>query len=307
MSAKDIEIGPQSASDNAFAKRMRQHQSWYRANILKLPCGVGPAANATNHYGNMLRAEDGKKGLNFFSPEIHRVAQERLAENKGTVKPYRLMNNMLSSQPMCFNLFGPMVRDLTLATQLMKSILPEIAEVTRVVIEYAPTPESEYLNDRTAFDAFVEYRRTDGHLSFVGIETKLTERFSPKHYDRDEYRRWMDKPTSAWRPDAADQVAAVQHNQLWRDHLLAVAMNQHPNSPYTEGKLMLVAHPGDMGCVPIVSNYQALLKDDDSSFVDMPLDQLIAKWLDLDGLSDEVEAWLKAFSLRYLELNASGS
>ena len=36
-----IEIGPQSKSDNDFASRMRPHQSWYRAHVLKVRMGSG--------------------------------------------------------------------------------------------------------------------------------------------------------------------------------------------------------------------------------------------------------------------------
>jgi hypothetical protein len=46
-----------------------------------------------------------------------------------------------------------------------------------VLIEQAPEPRSEYLDDNTAFDAFVEYQRRDNKLCFMGIETKLTSPF----------------------------------------------------------------------------------------------------------------------------------
>jgi hypothetical protein len=36
---------------------------------------------------------------------------------------------------------------------------------------------------RRSFDAFIEYERPDGSLGFIGIEAKLTEPFSIKHYD----------------------------------------------------------------------------------------------------------------------------
>lgn len=301
-------LGPQHRGDNAFTARMRRHQSWYRATVLQVSCGTGPKAHNTTSYGNMLRPEDGGRGLNFLTPTIHAVALERLKQNTGAVEPYRLLNNMLSSQPMCFNLFGPLVRDAELATKLWKQLLPgRIAEVTSVRIEYAPTPTHEYLNDRTAFDAFVEYRRTDGGLSFLGIETKLTEPFSRRRYDRDEYRRWMRRPGAPWRPEAARRVDEVRHNQLWRDHLLSVAMSTHPESRYVAGHCMLVRHPEDAECEAVVSDYQALLKEGDESFIDMPLDRLIAAWSAADRLKDEVELWLKAFTLRYLELGASGS
>ena len=171
--------------------------------------------------------------------------------------------------------------------------------MTRVAIEWAPKPRQEYLGDNTAFDAFVEYEVTGGGLGFIGVETKLTEPFSQTHYDRPSYRRWMN-PGGPWRPDAADRVDAVVHNQLWRDHLLAVAMLQRAGSPYREGRLALVRHPLDAECAEVVAGYRELLRDA-STFQDLPLDTLVASWKAVTG----ADAWLDAFALRYLDLARS--
>ena len=183
---------------------MRRHQSGYRTHLLRVPCGVGPKPTSTTQYGNMLTLADGKAGRNFLTPEIADVARARVAEGVGAVEPFRLFHNMLSSQPMCFNLFGPLVRDTGLAARLLPTLVPEQdAEVTRVVLEWAPEPATAYLGDRTAFDAFIEYRTPDHRLHALGIETKLTESFSAKVYDREEYRRWMRVPNRPRLPDAA--------------------------------------------------------------------------------------------------------
>jgi hypothetical protein len=85
---------------------------------------------------------------------------------------------------MCFNLFGPLVPEANreLATRLMNALLPgEVTQVREARIEYRPKPVAEYLGDRTAFDAFIDYERHDGRRAFLGIETKLTEPFSTKN------------------------------------------------------------------------------------------------------------------------------
>jgi hypothetical protein len=151
------DYGPQSPSDNAFAGRMRFHQSWYRATVLEVPYGTGPTPRAKTEYGNMLTAEDAAKGLNFLTPAIFAAVKARLAETEGLIEEFRLLRNMLSSQPLCFNLFGYLGLHLDLATRLMEALFPgEVKRVTRVVVEHAPAPRAEYLNDRTAFDAFEE-------------------------------------------------------------------------------------------------------------------------------------------------------
>ena len=96
------DIGPQYEKDAPFTVRMRFHQSWYRANVLRVPYGTGPKPNSTRPLGNMLTREHGKQGLNFLTPEIFGNAKLRMQE-PGAVEPFRLQHNMLSSQPMCFN------------------------------------------------------------------------------------------------------------------------------------------------------------------------------------------------------------
>jgi len=61
-------IGPQYPKDNSFTARMRFHQSWYRARVLKAPFGCGPKPSSKTEYGNMLTRLDGERGLNFSQP-----------------------------------------------------------------------------------------------------------------------------------------------------------------------------------------------------------------------------------------------
>ncbi len=297
-------VGPQSARDTPFTARMRFHQSWYRVDMLRLPYGTGPREQSTTAYGNMLSRDDAAVGANFLDDAIFAVVQERLVEGDWLVERYRVLHNMLASQAMCFNLFAPLQRDLDFATHLFRALMPdEIDRVTAVRLEHAPRPAGEYLNDRTAFDAFVEYTRPDGGKAFVGIETKLTEPFSQQDYSTERYRELTQRPDSPWLPDAWPAVADVAHNQLWRDHLLAWAMLQHPASPYTRGRLMLVRHPGDSPCADVVAGYRRLLRPADTTFVDMPLDRLVSEWKVAGG--EETADWLDKFEMRYLRLDDS--
>lgn len=292
-------LGPQSPSDNELTRRLRRHQSWYRAAVLGLPCGTGPKPSSATAYGNMLRREDGAAGRNFLSGRIFQVAMRRLKE-PGAVEPFRLLHNMLSSQPMCFNLFGELVDNLPLATRLAQALWGErVAAVTRVQMEHAPQPAEDFLDDRTAFDAFIEYRTPEGGLGFVGVETKLSEPFSAKHYDKPAYRRWMG-PGSPWRPDAGDRVDAVAHNQLWRDHLLAWALLCREGSQYSEGRLLVAYHPQDRGCAGVIEGYRGLLADE-ATFEARTLAEIVEVWREVAG----GEGWLEDFSARYLELEGS--
>jgi len=298
------ELGPQYRKDAIFKARMRLHQSWYRANILRMPYGTGPKSTDTSHYGNMLTRPDGEAGHNFLTPQIAQTARDRVAQGGGA-EPYRLFHDMLSSQPMCFNLFGPLVKDHVLACRLLSALVPEtVAEVTRVAIEWAPQPAEAYLNDRTSFDAFIEYRTLDGHQCALGIETKLTEPFSQNEYDGERYRRWMRVQGTPWRPDAETTVHDIQHNQLWRDHLLAFAMRHQPDSPYTKTRLMVIYHPEDRDCAHVMSGYRKLLREDDDTLIVMPLDRLVQDWTTVIADGPQ-RAWIQDFHVRYLELERS--
>ena len=253
----------------------------------------------------MLTHADGERGLNFLTPHIFEIAKRRLAMRKGTIDPFRLFCNMLSSQPMCFNLFGPLVDNLELATQLVQVILPgEIQTVSKVQFEYAPEPARDYLNDRTAFDAFISFTRPDNQPGFIGMETKLVEAFSAKVYSSPLYNHWTEHTFSPWLPEARPRLQSIDINQLWRDHMLAVAMQLAPGSPYGSGRFLLVYHPLDVECVAALNVYKTLLKPEDRSFIAMPLDIVVEKWKQSVSTAAEKQ-WLDNFSLRYLDLQAS--
>ena len=207
----------------------------------------------------MLTLADGERGLNFLTPHIFEIAKRRLAMKKGTIDSFRLFCNMLSSQPMCFNLFSPLVDNLELATHLIQVILPDkIQTVSKVQFEYAPEPARDYLNDRTAFDAFISFTSTNNWPGFIGIEIKLVEAFSPKVYSSPFYNHWTEHPLSPWLPGASPRLQSIDVNQLWRDHMLAVAMQLAPGSIYGSGLFLLVYHPLDVECAAALNVYKTL-------------------------------------------------
>jgi hypothetical protein len=52
----------------------------------------------------------------------------------------------------------------------------KIDKILAVEIEYLPYPVSEYLNDRTAFDAMLIYKTASGERNILAIETKYVEK-----------------------------------------------------------------------------------------------------------------------------------
>ena len=166
-----------------FTQKCRELQGAYRERMGE-PMGVGPwppENKKSRPQINML--VDGKKtGKNFVNEFTFNYAKYRV-ENKQhneTIDEYRLFNNMLSSQPMAFNLFCPFIQMLKegkeeVVTTIFKAIFPDkhIREVTKVELEFLHTKIENYLNDCTAMDAIVRYKDTDGKPAFIAIETKF--------------------------------------------------------------------------------------------------------------------------------------
>lgn len=293
-----IDIGPQYKRDDDFTRRMRWHQSWYRARVLRVACGVGPTPSSRRSYGNMLTEGAASRGLNFLTAGIFELARRRVATRTGAVDEFRLMHNMLSSQPMAFNLFGTLALDHEMATEMVRALWgAHVKRVTDVRFEWAPQPAAEHLDDRTAFDVFIEYEGEAGQLGFIGIEVKLTEPFSQRRYDKPAYRRWM-TPDSPWRLESHEAVADIRHNQLWRNHLLAWSMLRRPSSIYRSGHLSVVFHPEDHRCRGVIHRYRTLLRSH-ATFSAFDLSQVVSAWQPYAG------EWLQTFAQRYLALNAS--
>ena len=127
-----------------------------------------------------------RRGLNFLTPGVASYAEERIQGVRraaGTLDADRLRRNMLSSMPLCFNLFGFLRLHRDLAAQVLGQVLNlDIARlddgdgIAGIEVEWAP-PRARHLGDRTAFDAVVAYRTGDGRRGFLGVETKYTEPF----------------------------------------------------------------------------------------------------------------------------------
>jgi hypothetical protein len=293
-------------NDNQFTARMRFHQSWYRHYVLNLSPGENPAARGQT-YGNMLRNEDGSAGRNFLTCEIYELAEKRMRDKTGTVERERLRRNMLSSQPMCFNLFGPAAIDLSLGTQLFRELpgLPSGIQIKMIAFEFAPD-RTTHLDYKTAFDALVDYVRPDGSRGFIGIETKLTEPFSQTSYDfGPRYSRWKETPGWLWKRGSEVAFGDKRLNQIWRNHLLAFAHLHQRNSVYSEGYCAVVYHENDTACKEALRRYQDYLREEAlATLLDWPLGNVIERWSE-QKMPSVHRTWIDEFRRRYLTVEAS--
>lgn len=286
--------------------RYRRLQSWYREVQLGARPGEWPGKATGDPLGSMLSPADvaTQKDLNFLHPDAYAHALERIEVVRGeggSLDPKRLTHNMLSSMPLCFNLFGALRKEPGFLGLFQELFDPEATGIVDVQCEWAPQAPSSFLNDRTAFDAVVFYQRADGP-AFCGIETKYTEPFSQKQYEpSDRYRLvtaacgWFQDPSSA-----PDRLMGSKSNQLWRNVMLAASVELAGVGG--RGSVAVVALEGDAGAANACAAVGAELSATGSQRLrSVSLEQIV----DAARTSDEgLRAWADRFNRRYLDAEA---
>jgi len=215
-------------ADGRFKAAARLLQSLWREDR-GLPAGAFVTADGhRRRLGSRITYMAGKAGLNFLTPTIAFTTwREVVYRELNAVYDFdRLRQNLLSSQPLCFNAFAPLKRDLNLATRVFAELLPGfIAEVEDVLFEHSPARgHPAFTADHTAFDLCIRGRTPTGQRAFIAIELKYAEGMNetsrPLHARYDELAK-----ISGLFNDPSD--AALRRNplqQCFRQHCLAQAM-----------------------------------------------------------------------------------
>lgn len=303
MDSTGDDLGPQNDTDGPFEARMRLHQRWYRTDVLGLEQQTGPAAGDAGPVGGMLARDEAAAGHNFLDPAIFAAVRSRLRMGSG-VDALRCLADMLSSDALSFNLWAPLVEDTELATRLLQTLLPDVERVVEVHIAYAPSPRSEYLGDRTRFDAFVGYLRPGGARAFVGVVTRLAGAGAEAAPPTERSKELASAEDSPWRDGADDELAGSPASDLWRTHLLVEALRRHRAEPYEHGLCAVVRHPADERAAAAVEQYRSRLRDPGATLADWRLDDLVGRW-EQAAVTAQQRQWLAALRLRYLDLERS--
>lgn len=235
---------------------------------------------------------------NYLTDTIHKVVKAEVldpikSEGKLYGKP-RIFDHLLSSQPLCFNLFGELQRDLPLATAVLRDLSQgRTGEVTAIEFEHSPgRGDAAYLGDHSAFDVYVEYVPPGGGRGFVGIEVKYHEDLkgspSPHKPRYDEVADMM----GCFDAEARLRLRDMPLQQVWRDHLLAGITRQV--DAFDDGFFVFLCPEANTDCAEAVTAYEGCLTRDDT----------FAPW----GLGEFVETvrrhttgdWIDLFADRYL-------
>lgn len=146
-----------------------------------------------------------------------------------TIDEYRLFNNMLSSMPMCFNLFSEFRTAVQAGHANCNEILAAIfnsSPISRseeVVVEMIPQPPSEYINDKTAWDAAIFYVDANGQKGLASIETKYTDKLGTNRASKEGLKHQLSRKLGVFTEDGFKWYAERGFDQIARNLLLTLA------------------------------------------------------------------------------------
>lgn len=255
-------LGKQSKSDTELQKRMRLHQSWWRAFVLAEEPGQHPK-KPDETIGSSIKNGESTL-LNFMDEHAVRAARETLdnrnKKSKGMINEERLFNNLLSSQPLCFNFFGRLKYNLLLATKVFQKFFPLITEVTGIFFEFVP--EKAQNNDNSADDIAIEFRSGQNKKGIIGLECKYTETFSQKKYSSDNYKHIYSLSEAFI--SSYDELTHPKYNQLFRNQLIIESALL--NHTYDIGFSGLFCYQGDRNALTTGNSFQKMLKNGEERF-----------------------------------------
>jgi hypothetical protein len=284
------------STDNPFQRLARVRQARWRERR-ELPIGE----HRDQPLGSRLPMPDARDTLaNYLTDTIRDVVRaEVLDKTKSAGKLYgqpRIFNDLLSSQPLCFNLFGELQRDLDLATRVVSSLTDgHIARVTAIEFEHSPgRRDAKYTGDRSAFDVFVEYVAVGGARGFLGVEVKYHEDLGDTPA---EHRARYDEVAcamGAFQPDALSKLRQKPLQQIWRDHLLVGSLVADADAGYGEGRFVFLSPAENTRCRDAVVAYRACLVNE-TTFSAWTFEQVVAA---LRGATPA--PWVDELAARYL-------
>ena len=210
----------------------------------------------------------------------------------------RIFDDLLSSQPLCFNLFGELATDLNLASRTFALLTDgRIARVTSLGFEHSPgRGDACYTGDRSAFDVFVEYRAQQEKSGFVGVEVKYHEDLGdPAARHRERYDE-LALQCGWWREESGALLRAKPLQQMWRDHLLAAALLGAHADRYDEGFFAFCSPRENVACARAVEAYRACVASDDC-LAAWTLEDVVAA-----ASAAGAAAWIDSVRQRYLAL-----
>ena len=261
---------PYDPEMTAFKQKARLHQALWRERQ-SLRIGTQPTrpkeGKPFRDLGSRLNLEDAyRSGSNFLGDQIRRAVESRISnpERYQMLDEDRLYCDLLSSMPMCFNLFGWLHGDLSAATRVVKCLWPDApARVSAVRFEWSPgRSDPEYLGNGTTFDVAFELALDDGSRGIIGVETKYHEHSKRERAPKESQRKRYESVThdsGVFKSESLRKLLGSDLGQIWLDHLLALSMLQHASGRWRWAKFVLVHPRKNASFAKATARYRALL------------------------------------------------
>jgi hypothetical protein len=287
------------AGDRPFTAAARLLQSLWRAER-----GFAVGISDNRRLGSYLTAPDAERGANFLPPTLATFVHRELAvlDRRARIDSIRLFRNLLSSQPLCFNLFAPLALNLPLASAFFAALAPDlIADVTELIFEHAPGRSAPSLTgDNTAFDLFVRACDAARARTALAFELKYTETLVSETATPRLSLESLAARSGLFRNPTAPALRVAPLQQFWRTHLLTLSLAGE-GRPYVRSRFFFIAPQLNLACWDAVAAYNAHLISADpivTGFQALTLEECLAR-LDAAG-APEMAAALHA---RYLDFD----
>ena len=256
------------ASDkNDHLTRSRMLQGIYRNQKLE------------NEYCNYVFGDNGF--VNFMrNKQLQADAKNELAaikQRERLTDEKRLFENLLSSQPLAFNIFLPLKwHNFEIGSVVFKELFPflNIKQLVDIKLEFVPgdgtgKDDRKITTDNSCFDVYVEYKNDKNEFGGIGIEVKYTELFSQSDYwketghKKDRYIEAIQKYSTQFSMEYAKEYLQPTYNQLFRNQLLSEEVKDKFNKDCI---LAVVYSEEDSKCIETVTKFSDLIKLENSCF-----------------------------------------
>jgi len=249
-----------------------------------------------------------ESGSNFISKAAFEFAKLKVLQKQTnkylTIDEFRLFNNMLSSMPMCFNLFSDLrallMQDSAEASRIVKLLFLEIGWVKytlEIDVEFIPTPIEDYTNDKSAFDAMLIVSTIEGKKGLISIETKYTDLLGENIASDSTTKNALIKKGDFLTPDYILGLEKEGYRQIHRNLLLTYAFAK--KNGFECFANIIISPEEDVLSTSEIEEFKGGMTKFRDSILKISLQEFVNRGINCKN--SKIESVMKIFNERYLD------